>query len=188
MALYGALHVISPFLTILGYIAIVVALKGLREGGETTINSTYSEAIRLFLPVLVVFIIEAFIILGGFIFFIAPGIIFSIWYLFSLYAAVVHRKRKAEALALSKAVVRTSIGRVIGYVLVIEIFGSLPSILFYFLVQKGVFSSSTYLFWTIIHGIINSILTIGVRAFLLRFYSELIKVNPQISQAFELEG
>ena len=186
VSLCTSVHIVSWFLTILGSIALIVAIQNLKQGQHTSIASVYRQAIKLFLPVLVVFIIGWLIILGGLFLLIVPGILFFIWYLFSLYAAVIHRKRKAEALALSKAVVRTSIRKVIGYMLLVGIIGYGPSVLFYSL--EDIFSSFLpYLGAVIIHSGIAGILAVWVIAFSFMFYLDLIKANPQISECFELK-
>ena len=187
-ALCASLHLVSWFLTILGSIALIVAIQNLKQGQYPSITAVYRQAIKLFWPVLVVFIIGWLIILGGLLLLIAPGILFSIWYLFSLYAAVIHRKRKAAALALSKAVVRTSMGKVIVYMLLVGIISGGPSVLFYSLIEKGIFPSFlSYLSAVIIHSGIAGILVVWVTAFSFMFYLDLIKANPRISECFELK-
>jgi hypothetical protein len=174
---------------ILGSIAIIVAVKNLKQGQHSSIISVYREAIKLFLPVSVVSIISCLIVMGGLILLIAPGILFYIWYFFSPYAAIIHKKRKTEALALSKAVVRTSMWKVIGYILLtgIVVYGS--SYLFFLLImEKGVFPFFLpRLLASIIFVGIGNILGVWVTAFLFMFYLDLIKANPRISECFELE-
>jgi hypothetical protein len=127
------------------------------------------------------------IILGGLVLLIVPGVLFFIWYSFLLYAVVVHKKRGAEALALSKAVARTSMGKVIGYVLLAIIVGYGPSVLFSVIVRKGAFPSFLpYLGAVIIHGVIHSILYAWVTTFLFMFYIDLIEANLKISECFNL--
>jgi len=167
----------------------VLGLMTAEQGKSISISSTYREAGHLFFPVLLVFIIMGLIIVEGFILFIVPGILFSIWYIFSLYAAVIHRKRKAEALCLSKAVVRTSMGRVLSYTLLVGTIAYGPGIVISTMIEKGVFDTlSGHLVAVISSGLITSILAVWATAFSLLLYLDLIKANPEISECFCLKS
>ena len=188
LALYGTMWLFCGLLTFVGGIAMVLALKTAEEDKSISIGSTYRETAHLFFPVLLVFIIMGLIIGGGLIIFIAPGILFAIWYLFSLYTAVIHRKRKAEALCLSKAVVRTSMGRVLGYTLLVWAIAYGPSIVISMIIQRGTFHTfSAYLSAVIANGLITSILAVWATAFSLMLYLDLIETNPKISESFGLD-
>ena len=182
------LYLLFCLLFFLGNIAILVAIKNLKQERKESIHSVYAQAIKLFLPVMVVIIIQSLIVMGGFLFLIAPGILFSIWYMFAFYSAVIYNKRKTEALALSKAIVRKSMGRAIGYSLLAGIIIYGPYIVVNYVVDKYLIHHAySYLSGIFVGGIIDSILTVWLLAFSSIFYLDLIKANPQISEEFELE-
>ncbi len=181
---YVTISLISWFLTTLGIVAIVIALNNLQKDEKKPLSSVYTEAVKLFFPVSTILIIEYLIILGGSVLFIVPGIIFFIWYLFSVYTAVVHKKRKGEALVLSKLVVKVSPGKVIGYMLLMGIISYTLSLLFYLPILIGVFSAFVpYPVGIILYGGIKSILTVWVTTFTLLLYMEIIEANPRILES-----
>ncbi len=68
-------------------------------------KETFSASSRLIWPIIITSILVGLIVLGGTILFIIPGIIFTIWYVFTYYIIVVEEKKGLEALKISKALV-----------------------------------------------------------------------------------
>lgn len=64
------------------------------------------SSIHLVFPALIVVALTALCVFGGIILFIIPGIIFSIWYFYSVYALILDNKRGTEALHFSKKLVK----------------------------------------------------------------------------------
>lgn len=60
-------------------------------------------AVAVFVPALLTSIAVSLIVLAGFVFFIIPGIIFGVWFAFSLYHTVLDGVRWREALRASRA-------------------------------------------------------------------------------------
>jgi hypothetical protein len=61
---------------------------------------------HLLLPALLVSILTYLIIFGGFVLLIIPGIIFSVWFAFSIYEVVLKNKKVIESIKASKALVK----------------------------------------------------------------------------------
>lgn len=64
------------------------------------------NAAPLIVPALLVSILTSFIILGGIVLLIVPGIIFAIWFGFAFYAVVLDQNKPVEALKTSKNLVQ----------------------------------------------------------------------------------
>lgn len=62
--------------------------------------------IPMIIPAVVISILTTIIVFAGTLFFIIPGIIFSVWYLFGSIALVLENKRGMEALRMSKSLVK----------------------------------------------------------------------------------
>lgn len=188
-ALLTFIFIVSWILIFLGNIATLVAIKDLKQEQKKSIPSVYIHAIKLFFPVIIVSISQLLIIMGGFLLLVGPGIIFSIWYMFAFYSAVVHNKRKTEALALSKAIVRKSMGRAIGYSLLAWIIIYGPYIIVNYIINKYlIYHTFSYISGIFVSGVIDSILTVWLLTFSFIFYLDLIKVAPEISREFRLES
>lgn len=82
-------------------VAIVLALAGDRE-----IIAAYRDSAPYLLTYLWLSILSGLIIFGGFVLFLAPGFIFSIWFIFGVYVLVLENKTGIRALFLSKEYVK----------------------------------------------------------------------------------
>jgi len=97
-----AFFLIQSLLTMLATIALIVSIRN----NITQVVQAYEKAVSLFLPYIWIIIFTGLIVLGGFIFFIIPGIIFAIWFMFSQYALLLEGKRGYEALKRSKELIK----------------------------------------------------------------------------------
>jgi len=87
----------------LGFIRAVAAKY---QGQEVkSIGEELKVAVPLILPALLVSILAGLAIFGGFVLLIIPGIIFIMWFAFSLYALLLDNKHGTEALKYSKQLV-----------------------------------------------------------------------------------
>lgn len=94
----------------LGIIAFVIGLVGrvalfgaVAEGGSPAggIAGAYQKGLRLLIPFLWIGALSAIAIWGGFIAFFVPGLLLSIWLVFSLYVLFAENKRGLAALVSS---------------------------------------------------------------------------------------
>lgn len=94
----------------LGIIAFVVSLvarvalfDAVAEGGEPAggIAGAYQKGLRLFFPFFWISALSGIAVWGGFIAFFIPGLLLSIWLVFSLYVLLAENKRGLAALAAS---------------------------------------------------------------------------------------
>ncbi len=75
------------------------------EEKDLTIRQYFSKARPVVGSYALVLILQGLVVLGGFILFIIPGVIFSIWFAFSGYIMIFEGKKGVEALKASKALV-----------------------------------------------------------------------------------
>lgn len=70
------------------------------------VRDMLKASVPLIIQSVIVSILSALAVLGGLLLFIIPGIIFSIWFAFAVYALVLDGKRNVSALVASKALVK----------------------------------------------------------------------------------
>ncbi|MBI2098992.1 hypothetical protein HYT45_01090 [Candidatus Uhrbacteria bacterium] len=87
-------------------IILVLALDAAIQKQEFDVKKLGEDAARKFLPVLIVSILAGLAMLGGFLLFVIPGIIFSIWFAFAYYEAILHGAKGADALKKSRRLSR----------------------------------------------------------------------------------
>ena len=87
----------------LGFIKVIAAKY---QGKETKpIGEELKTNVSLILPAALVSILTGLAVFGGFLLLIVPGIIFAMWFAFSLYALLLDDKHGTEALKYSKQLV-----------------------------------------------------------------------------------
>ena len=87
-------------------IAVIQTIKECYEGKKPKdIRVASSNSIKLIWPMFVVSIIAGLIIFGGMLLLIIPGIIFSVWYAFTVYTVIFDNKKNMAALTASKELV-----------------------------------------------------------------------------------
>lgn len=110
--------------TILGYILLSIALtRSIEKMNKNTSLLTVKEEMKQARDVvgqyIWVSILSGLIVLGGLILFIIPGVIFSLWYTFAPFVAILEKKRGMEALRESKKMVQGRWWTVFGYFFVL---------------------------------------------------------------------
>ncbi len=104
----GILAVIFIVIIMIFYIwaqaALVVAIQN--SGENMGVKESYRKAKRFILPFFLTGILMGLIIMGGFFFFIIPGIIFSVWFMFATYIIVIEDKKYMGAMLASREYVR----------------------------------------------------------------------------------
>ncbi len=84
----------------------VIAITRIFGREPDTTHHTIREAIALLPSYLWIALLSGFIILGGSLLLIIPGIIFSVWFLFSQYALIIDDARGTRALVQSKHIIK----------------------------------------------------------------------------------
>lgn len=93
----------AVFVGVIATAALVLAIK---EPGQYQSPVDALKAARtFFFPMIWAGFLSGIVIIGGFLLFIIPGIIFMIWYGFVYYTLILEKKRGWEALKASKAYV-----------------------------------------------------------------------------------
>lgn len=87
--------------------AALLRVIAARYAGQTvgSIGAELKEAQSAIVPMFLTSLLVGLIAIGGFILFIIPGIIFGVWYYFSMYAAVLDKQRPVAAIKESKQLV-----------------------------------------------------------------------------------
>lgn len=91
---------------ILGITMTQVVAKRYQNQTVGTVKQEFIATKPVFWSAIGAMILSGLAILGGFILLIIPGIIFSIWFAFSSYAAVIDGHKAGAALSYSKSLVR----------------------------------------------------------------------------------
>lgn len=100
-----AVFAASMLLALWGSIALIRALALANSNQLFDWKNIFSTSSNLIWPVLWTSLLVSLIVLGGSLLLIVPGIIFAIWYNFSLYAVVFENAKGLGALRASKALV-----------------------------------------------------------------------------------
>lgn len=100
-----AVFVASLVLALWGSIALIRAIAAANDNQPFGWKTIFSTSGVLIWPVLWTSFLVSIIVLGGTLLLIVPGIIFAIWYNFSLYAIIFENARGLNALRASKALV-----------------------------------------------------------------------------------
>lgn len=109
---------------ILGYILLSIALtrsieKMHKNESLLTVKEEMKQARDVAGQYIWVSILSGLIVLGGLILFIIPGVIFSLWYTFAPFVAILEKKHGMEALRESKKLVQGRWWTVFGYFFVL---------------------------------------------------------------------
>ncbi len=104
-------------LNICYYIATIKVISA----PETTFNDAYRFSFMMFLPYFIVSFLVGIVIMLGFILFIIPGIIFAIWYSFSVFIVLFENKTGLNAMKQSREYVRGRIGPIFSRFLIVGI-------------------------------------------------------------------
>lgn len=122
---YMALSVVGFVLNILMGIAIVKAL----DNRALTIKGAYSAALPFFLPYIGLTIVSGLVLMVGFILFIVPGIILSVWFAFAFLVLVLENTGIIDSMKRSREYVRGRWWAVFGRLMFMTLVAILWSIL-----------------------------------------------------------
>ncbi|GEM_PF-3115826 len=183
----GILPLLIFLILLWGSITLLLALKSL-ERKEKISFKIYSEATAFLLPLLMIFFTESLIVVGSFILLVFPAFLLFFWYTFTPHALTIHKKRKTEALLLSKYTVRTSPFMVLkGLLLTLILVGSITYLFMHPLLHKWFSSPLAKILWGILAGLSLLLTLIWLHIFSFHLYQELIRSNPRIPLIFEME-
>lgn len=105
----------------------IILLADLRDKNVSAV-SIFKKSFEFVMPTILVGLAIWLLVFGGFFFFIIPGIIFSFLAVFSFYEVVFERARGFTAIKNSVGIVRQSLGKVLGRMLLIYASGFLMEI------------------------------------------------------------
>lgn len=102
--LYFSLTVAIFLLAALGQISLISAVK--KIPGDWQIKDAIGDGSKIFWPFVWLNILSAIIILVGFLLFIIPGIIFTVWYSLAAYVLIFEDRKGWPALKRSKEIIK----------------------------------------------------------------------------------
>ncbi len=101
--------------------AVIDAVSRCYLSKSTSVGNSYSHALRILFPLLGTWILQTLAIIGGFILFIVPGIIFTFWFALSSHAVVIGGESGRAALSRSKKLMKGNIGTFFALSLVVGV-------------------------------------------------------------------
>lgn len=122
-------YVLVIFVNLLSQAALIFAVKEKEIGAKEAFQKSWHKIISFAWVSSLSFLI----VIGGFILFIVPGIIFSVWYSLAAYALIVDGKKGMDALSQSKQLVKGSWWSVFWRFLVISVIVGIISIIVSFI-------------------------------------------------------
>lgn len=105
------LFLLSVVSTIFVYLLMtVLTVAIIRIAAEVPNTESFKNnirySLRLFFPALIANICMNVVVILGFLLFIIPGILFSVWFIFTLYGVAIDNKKPIEALRWSRQLIR----------------------------------------------------------------------------------
>ena len=100
--IFAAVTVVSVIANIFMGIALILALSN----HSLTVKEAYSESTSFFWRYLGLSILTSIVITIGFILFIIPGVILSVWFTFAVFILVLERTKIIEAMKISREYVK----------------------------------------------------------------------------------
>jgi len=173
------------FLTSWSQAALVYAIKDSYE--KIGIFEAYRRAWNKIFPYLWIFLLSEFIIFGGFIFLIIPGIIFAIWFSFGVFILISENLKGMDALLKSKEYIRGKFWTVFWYELILFILMSILAVVlsFILIIPLKIIGLSKE---SINYIIINIILIFSMPLFinyLFLLYNNLKTIKGEIPSSFK---
>ena len=150
-------------IAIWGTAGLTRAIATIRNGGTApTVGVGLQEVKHLIWPIILVSIITALGVLAGFLLFIIPGIIFSVWYAFGTYAVIIDNHGAGEAMTTSKKLVAGRWWSVVWRLLAPALVFGLLS----FLISLVVTLPASFLLVAITPGSVTQIFAVGLMSLL----------------------
>ncbi|HAZ28881.1 MAG TPA: hypothetical protein DCY48_03865 [Candidatus Magasanikbacteria bacterium] len=150
LALSIAVYIVSLWLSLA--LTRVIALRQEQKQPQD-IPSELKFASSILGTAIAVSLLIGIIVLGGIILFLIPGIIFAIWFAFSLYAVILDNQKAIPALKTSKHLVSGRLGAVFVRLLVPNLLFGIVLLAFQYIIQlpltslsEAIFSSQTGIF------------------------------------------
>ncbi len=127
-----------------GFCAITYLIKDISKKGSFI--ESYHKSLQIMPLFLWLSFLRGFIILGALIFFIIPGIIFSIWFIFAPYILVNENLKGMDALLKSREYVRGYWWEIFWRLIIVLILIAIVYLPFLFLSSKNFISENVYQF------------------------------------------
>jgi hypothetical protein len=107
IATVAILVFITYVLTLWTVIGLIRAISAVQTGAAFNgFTREFLSSVKLVVPALLTSLLVAVVIFGGLILAIIPAIIFSVWFLFAMYAVILDRKKGVAAMRMSKNLVK----------------------------------------------------------------------------------
>jgi hypothetical protein len=126
--LLGAVAIAMSFVSLLSSMALAFYVKSCVDGKKIDLSAAYSKAFGRWPAAIYTNIVEAVFLLVLFLLIIIPGLVYSIYWTFAIYAVALSGKSGKEALNYSKTIVKNRWWTVLGYILVFGLIGLVLSI------------------------------------------------------------
>lgn len=159
----------SIVLGIIAYLGLVYVIK---DGVQ--MNAALAAGAKQFFPYLWLSILSTLVLAGGFVMAIVPGIIFSIWFSFSIFAFLVDGKRGLEAVLKSKEYVFGYFWLVFGRLFMLIII-AFPILIFTSFIAKGDFEVN------VVMALFQAFFTPFALCYSFILYSQLKNLKPDIA-------
>jgi len=108
------LALVNIFVSIISGAALIYASVEIIEQRTVTAEASYRRAFSVFGPFLWLSILQFFVVIGGYALLIVPGIIFSLWFIYSTMVFFSNNQRGITAMQTSRAYMQGYIGPVFG--------------------------------------------------------------------------
>ena len=102
--LFFLVILVASLISILGTVSLISAVKEVPK--DWKVRDALKEGWSKYLSFLLVSLLTGLVVVLGFLLFIIPGIIFTIWFVFSVYTVICEDKRGFKALSRSKQLVK----------------------------------------------------------------------------------
>ena len=162
------------YFSIRAYAGMFLLVKKNYQGEAKEI---FKETSELAWPYIVLSVLTAILIILWLLLLIIPGIIFSVYYSFAVYAFFFEDKRGMDAIKRSKELVKgywwAVFGRVIFFALIIWVFSLIISIPLLLSQENSIF----YSLWDVLVQIINALIGPITLLFSYQIYKDLVKIK-----------
>ncbi len=166
---------VSMGLSYMGTISVVLFLNEKISGKSLSFGEAVSKSLPLFVPLVLTFLLLFVFMVPLFILLIIPGLIYSLYWCFSLQALVIREKKYTQALAYSKSVVQGRWWNVFGCYFAFGLIVGLPAT-----IVSGIFTGLfqsvplvSYIFSSLIFGFFSVFMTCVSTLFFLN-----LEANP----------
>ncbi|MBW2990664.1 hypothetical protein KY348_03080 [Candidatus Woesearchaeota archaeon] len=174
------IQILIALLMLIVTLAIAFVVKFRAEGEEIDLSKAITNAFSRWFPVIGTSILMGIFLIGLFILLIVPGIIFSVYWIFTIYIVALNNKSGLEALKHSKAIVKGRWWKVVGYGFVFGLIAlavvfpvlavSAPIILLATMIGKSVILTSVLnIVFGVIAYVISAFFTVVYVVFFLNF-------------------